>query len=439
MKIDRALIVDPSKSCRAICGQLLDEVGVEFDIAADEGGMWSSIIVEQRIYDVIIIAHDTLGPDPRAFISHLRKQDSYASVPLILLVDDSVESQETEILYASGFTQIINRKQLGGLQNYIEQAQSRDTFEKNRENKVVIIEDDLAQRITVQAILEELHCECFCFASAEEALESAEDIEAHLIVADFFLEGKMTAMDMVLAVKEIHHPWRHVPIIVITGLDDTTRKYELVRSGANDYISKPIDSLDLLVRVENLLRYKHLLDTVEAQKREMQLLAMHDHLTGLYNRHFVSEQVQIGITEAQRHGVSYSMIVLDIDRFKQINDNNGHDIGDLVLKSVARFLQDNSRKNDVVARMGGEEFLILLSRCDLANAICKAERLREGLEALHPVGIEVTASFGVAELTTTINNFDKLFKMADLAVYEAKNRGRNRVESTLSIRVKTGT
>ncbi len=429
MTIDRALIIDASKTTQAISGSLLSAVGIDFDSASSETDVWKLIKDRESPYDLILVSRASLGRELRIFVSRLRALRGYSSVPLILLINDKGEDHDIESLYTIGFTQIFSRKEFDRLKDYIEQAQARDTFEKARQNKVVIIEDDLAQQLTVQAILEENHCECFCFNSAEDALEQAETIQPHVITCDFFLEGKMTALDLVLQVKHAEHPWRHVPIIVMTGLDDSTRKYELVRSGANDYITKPIDPLDLSVRVENLIRYKHLLDTVEEQKKEMQFLAMHDQLTGLYNRHFVAEQVLINISEAKRHHKDYSVVLLDIDFFKQVNDQHGHDVGDTVLKEVGSFLQQQIRGNDVVARMGGEEFLLLLNHCNQANALEKAELLREQIELLKPADLTVTASFGVAQLSSELNNFDKLFKAADLAVYRAKELGRNRVET----------
>lgn len=239
----------------------------------------------------------------------------------------------------------------------------------------------------------------------------------------------MTALDFVCHVKQTDHAWSQVPILVMSGLDDATRKYELVRSGANDYIAKPVDPLDLTVRVENLIRYKHLLNTVEEQRKEMQYLAMHDQLTGVYNRHFVAEQVEISIKNAQRHNIPYSVVILDIDYFKKINDQHGHDVGDKVLQVVASLLKENMRGDDVVARMGGEEFILLLNHCDLSSACKKSELLRAQIQSLRPLDIEVTASFGVAQLNEDIDDFDKLFKAADKAVYQAKQAGRNRVET----------
>lgn len=429
MTINRALILDSSKLTQVITGSFLGDLNIEFDVVDTEASIWQIIKKNHTPYDLVLVSRASLGKELELFVSRFRALRGYESTPLILLLNQRGNDDYLETLYAHGFTQVFNRKEFGLLKGYIDQTQTRDTFQKANHNKVIIIEDDLAQQLTVQAILEENFCECYCFASAEAALEQVDIINPHVITCDFFLEGNMTALDFVCHVKQTDHAWSQVPILVMSGLDDATRKYELVRSGANDYIAKPVDPLDLTVRVENLIRYKHLLNTVEEQRKEMQYLAMHDQLTGVYNRHFVAEQVEISIKNAQRHNIPYSVVILDIDYFKKINDQHGHDVGDKVLQVVASLLKENMRGDDVVARMGGEEFILLLNHCDLSSACKKSELLRAQIQSLRPLDIEVTASFGVAQLNEDIDDFDKLFKAADKAVYQAKQAGRNRVET----------
>jgi two-component system cell cycle response regulator len=428
MIIQNALVVDNSKTTQTITVKLLEEMGIGYQIADSKEVVWSKIKDSQQPFDIVLVSRMTLGQDLHTFVSQLRALRGYASIPLILMINDKGSDQNIERMYSIGFTQVFSRKEYHLIKGYLTQIKKRDTFQEARQNKVIIIEDDLSQQLIVQSILEERFCQCFCFTSAEDALAECENIQPQVIICDFFLDGEMTALDFILKVKNDGHPWELVPILVMTGLDDETRKYELVRSGANDYISKPTDSLDLTVRVENLIRYKHLIDTVEQQKHAMHELAMHDQLTGLYNRNFIAEQVQICIADAQRHNSHYSIILLDIDHFKRVNDLNGHDVGDQVLREVGNLLRQHARGDDVAARMGGEEFIILLNKCDLLRAGQKAEYLRQKIEALKPAGIGVTASFGVAELSDNVDNFDKLFKAADIAVYSAKSKGRNCIE-----------
>lgn len=426
MSIDYALILDDSKTNQATVGSMLNDLGIGADMASMEGDFWSLLSARAQSYDLVIVARPALDQELRDFVFKLRSKENYVSTPLILLIGDT--DKDLKYLYLAGITQVFSWEEVHLLQDYVSQCQHCDSFEKHHQNKAVIIEDDVAQQAMVRTILEDKQCECFCYSTAEEALSHVEQIEPHVIICDFFLEDKMTAQNFLLNIKQEDHPWQHVPILVMTSLDDSSNKYELVRSGADDYITKPLDALDLSVRIENLMRFKHLIDTVEKQRQEMRYLAMHDQLTGLYNRHFVAEQVSLNILEAQRHQTDYSMIFLDVDHFKQVNDKHGHDIGDEVLRAIGVFLQEQVRGHDVVARMGGEEFLMLMNHCDMLAAAEKAESIRLGLEKIKPAGLMVTASFGVAQLDKSLTSFDKLFKAADQAVHRAKEGGRNRVE-----------
>ncbi|MBX2807236.1 MAG: diguanylate cyclase [Cellvibrionaceae bacterium] len=433
MTIKNALIVNQSKTTTAISASLLEDLAITFEAVSCESDAWALIQSGQLHFDLILVSRSTFAQGMAPFVANIKALAAYSDVPIIILVGEPETEDKLEALYAMGFTQVFSLQEFNLLEDYIRQFQARDTLHKDKKNKVVILEDDLGQQLLVQAIFEEKQCECFCFTAVEDALDAADSLEPDLIVSDFFLAGKMTGLDLVVCIKQAQHPWSHLPVLVMTGLDDAARKSELVRSGANDYIAKPIDPVDLVLRAENLIRYKQLLDTVEQQKTVLHHLAMHDQLTGLYNRHFVVEHVQMSIAEAKRHGHDYALIVLDVDNFKIINDKHGHDRGDHILKAVADTLKHQCRVNDVVARLGGEEFLILMSHCNFVQAMAKAEKLRLSLYELKPMGLRVSASFGVAQLDDDLNTYEKLFKAADRAVYQAKQKGRNCVQGVCKV------
>ncbi|WP_076410694.1 diguanylate cyclase [Shewanella sp. UCD-KL12] len=213
---------------------------------------------------------------------------------------------------------------------------------------------------------------------------------------------------------------KHIPIIFVTGRDSDEDEEFGLQLGAVDYIAKPIRPAIVTARVSTQITLKH-------QSDELRSMALHDQLTQLYNRHFLIESANNKLAHVDRHGHDLSLLMIDVDFFKHINDQFGHHAGDQVLKAIAQVLQADNRKEDVVARFGGEEFVVLLEHCGLDSAIEKAERLREKIEALEPSGITVTASFGVAQLQEHENTFVELLTRADEAVYIAKEQGRNRV------------
>ncbi len=211
-----------------------------------------------------------------------------------------------------------------------------------------------------------------------------------------------------------------IPIIFVTGKNDDEDQEKGLDLGAVDYIIKPIRTAIVAARVKTHV-------TLKQQHNKLQTLAMRDQLTDLYNRHYLFEVATHKVARAIRHKGMLSLLMIDIDNFKLINDTYGHPVGDQVLKKISRLLQKKSRKEDVVARFGGEEFLVLMDQCDLALAEEKAKKLLESIEGLKPNDLAVTASIGVAQLDAEGGSFDELLKRVDTAVYLAKEQGRNRV------------
>ncbi|ABL98277.1 diguanylate cyclase [Shewanella amazonensis] len=208
-----------------------------------------------------------------------------------------------------------------------------------------------------------------------------------------------------------------IPIIFVTGKDSDEDEQYGLELGAVDYITKPIRPAIVRARVCAHIQLKQ-------QRDRLQSMAMHDQLTGLYNRHFLIECASQRLARVARHRNPMTLVLMDVDHFKRVNDNYGHHVGDKVLIEVARLLSTNMRREDVVARLGGEEFVMLMD-CSLDNAAAKVEHLRHLLEALEPDGIKVTGSFGLVEASPYNADFSHLLVLADDGVYRAKTQGRN--------------
>ncbi len=168
-------------------------------------------------------------------------------------------------------------------------------------------------------------------------------------------------------------------------------------------------------------------------RKRMHEMAIKDPLTGLYNRRFYNQKLDEEIARSRRTRYPVSLIYMDIDHFKKYNDNNGHQNGDLLLKSISKLMQKTSRANDVVARLGGEEFSIILPHTDLMGAAVKAEKLRKIIETtkfpfgeLQPMGF-ISISIGVSEYPTISRDGEGMIKAADDALYKVKETSRNRV------------
>ncbi|MGD0585547.1 MAG: diguanylate cyclase [Oryzomonas sp.] len=224
-----------------------------------------------------------------------------------------------------------------------------------------------------------------------------------------------------------------VPVIILTGMNDRELKIKGLEQGASDYITKPFDPEELVARVKIHLKIKHLQDDLKRTNELLLELSNTDHLTGLFNRRYLMDALEKEFQRNLRKGGNLSLIILDIDHFKKVNDTYDHLQGDVVLNKVALQLQKELRSYDIAARYGGEEFVALLPDAMLKEALFVAERVRQAVQGTKFSGalasLSITVSMGIATLPTpdgtTVDNF---IKMADDALYLAKANGRNRVE-----------
>jgi diguanylate cyclase (GGDEF)-like protein len=220
-----------------------------------------------------------------------------------------------------------------------------------------------------------------------------------------------------------------MPVVFVTGHTDARDLAEGLERGAHDYVRKPVDPVELVARIRTALRLRTLHDELARRNAELEQLARTDVLTGLANRRHADDVLRATIASARRHGRTLSAVLVDIDRFKAVNDVHGHAAGDAVLREIALRLTDGLREEDLAARWGGEEFLLLLPDSPDATIVC--ERLRDGI-AGRPVNVHgllelpVSASFGWAPWSGEETG-EALVNRADQALYAAKAGGRDRV------------
>ncbi len=224
---------------------------------------------------------------------------------------------------------------------------------------------------------------------------------------------------------------RSIPIMLIAdqGEDDlVTRGLEL---GINDYIVRPVDQQELVARVRTQIRRKRYNDELRANVTQSIELAVTDGLTGLHNRRYLDSHLQALFERAATRNRPLSVLIADLDRFKSINDTHGHDAGDQVLKEFANRLRKSVRGMDLACRYGGEEFVVVMPDTDPQTAQIVAERVRAetaGMSFETTSGnIDVTVSIGLSSLQGRADTIPALMKRADVALYEAKNGGRNKV------------
>ena len=225
---------------------------------------------------------------------------------------------------------------------------------------------------------------------------------------------------------------RHLPLVILVDPGDEARLLRGLDMGVNDYVIRPVDRHELLARVRTQIRRKRHSDFLRNRLEESVEMAVIDPLTGLYNRRYMETHLAGLIDDAKANGRDLSIMIADIDHFKDVNDRHGHDAGDSVLQDFATRMRRHTRGIDLACRLGGEEFVVIMPDTDLDVARHVGERLRECI-AEAPFSIDsqtslpVTTSVGLATLAGVDDNSSALFKRADNALYAAKRSGRNRV------------
>jgi len=282
------------------------------------------------------------------------------------------------------------------------------------------------------------------FGLFDQYIEAKDGLEGFKILIDsnpdlVICDVEMPRMDgfKFLQLVESRPELAGLPIIMLTGMLDFNSKIRGLEQGASDYLTKPFDAGELVARVKVQLKIKSLQDELKKANEQLKKLTNIDHLTGLFNRRYLTEILDGEFFRARRNNEYLSIIMVDIDYFKNVNDTFGHQNGDIVLGAVATLVQRQLRAYDSAARYGGEEFVLVVPGSTLAGAVAVADRLRQTvLEYSFPPPMEqltVTVSAGVAAYPSPeIDSVDSLFRQADEALYRAKQNGRNRVETMVA-------
>ncbi len=256
--------------------------------------------------------------------------------------------------------------------------------------------------------------------------------EIEVVITDVQMP-RLSGQDLLRKIRHSDVPRvKDTAVLVMTSGNDDSARQEAFANGASDFLAKPVDALELRARVTVHQKLARTIRELETSRQMLQEQATTDPLTRLKNRRAFAELGLRHFALAQRHDIELSVIVLDIDHFKKINDTYGHPAGDQVLMSVANVLTSKTRASDLPARLGGEEFGILLPNTKRSGAALLADRIRVAIQQsqfqLGEHAITVTASAGVAAYGLDgEESLERLLEVADRRLYLAKQRGRNRV------------
>ncbi len=302
-------------------------------------------------------------------------------------------------------------------------------------HRILLVDDNPANLNLLIAILETQDYSLSAVLDGSQALKVASEIKPDLILMDIVMPN-MDGYETTKYFKS-NDDTRDIPIIFITEKNEPEDIKKAFESGGVDFISKPINAEEVLVRVESHLKIqmllkqnKKIIEELQEANLKLDAQAKTDHLTGLFNRRSIVEIIEYEITRALRSKETFCLVLGDIDHFKQLNDSYGHLAGDHILIELSQLMKKVTRDQDVLARWGGEEFLLVLPATDLVGARLLAEKIRARVaeESFDFNGqqLKVTMSFGV-ESCDGSDDYNDSFKTADENLYKAKSEGRNRV------------
>ena len=295
----------------------------------------------------------------------------------------------------------------------------------------ILIVDDTDTNIEILSELLGNDYEVMASLDGEFALEIANDDMPDLILLDIIMPG-MDGYEVCKKLKD-NPKTKNIPVIFITSKEDENSIEKAYDIGGIDYVTKPFKPKELLARVKTQLKMRELISDLEKSQMELKQLASTDSMTKLYNRRYFTEISESFLNLDKRNKTNTSIIMLDIDKFKNVNDTYGHKVGDDVIISLASILQAQSRKSDIVCRWGGEEFVILFPHTNLEGASVIAQEIRVTVEnSLLQVEdnkeLKFTVSIGISVVDIENDlNIEASINRADEALYEAKESGRNRV------------
>jgi len=298
--------------------------------------------------------------------------------------------------------------------------------------KVLVAEDDPVLQRILEAHLRRWGYEVTLARNGLDASRILESPDApRLAILDWILPG-IEGPELCRRIRQQgNEPYTF--LLLLTARSETEAVIKGLESGADDYLVKPIDPHELRARLQAGERILELQDQLIAVRERFRYQAMHDSLTGVWNRGAILEALARELVRARREDSHLGLLMLDVDHFKRVNDTSGHPAGDAVLRDLGRRLRGGLRAYDAVGRVGGEEFLIVLPGCNGSSARSIAERLRAAV-ASQTMGrpefaLGVTVSIGVAACQGGCIEANVLVRMADAALFRAKRSGRNRVEA----------
>lgn len=421
----KILVVDGSRASRSMIRSTLaaHHHAGQVQVAAVSSAGEALYCLANEKFDIITCALQLPDMDGIDLCRTIRAQPIHRFTPFIVVTAEPHERHMKDG-FRAGVTDYYDKTH--GMHEFVPFMRGLVERYTALSGKALYVEDSDLEAAIMADMMERHGLTVVRASSAEQALQLMDD-SFDLVITDFYLGDEMSGGDFLHTLRcglRLSH--EKLPVLVLTGSCNADIQAEIFHAGGNDFVIKPVVEEVFISRLRSLMLIKKQFNLLRRQSEEMRRMASQDILTGVYNKRYLTERATQFLADPRNHPAWVA--VLDLDHFKSINDRHGHIAGDRVLQAVGTLFRGFFRDGDVIARSGGEEFVMLLKGRSREECQEEMEALRQRIETLRPAGLELTASIGVASNMLHANaSYDEILDEADRAMYRAKDLGRNRV------------
>ncbi len=416
------LHLETSHLYQKLIGDICLDLGIRYIHCASAEEAFE--IMDNEQVSLILTAMEIKEGSSKDFIIRVN-ESHHLSIPIIVITgNDSFEDRKR--MYELGIVDyIIKKSSQDEIREHLKSYLNKPYTSEVSLNNIffAVVDDSSLDRKIIERIFT-MHKvkNVEYYESADEMFQEDKKYDVYLI--DLVLKNQSGQQ----VIKQLREKGSESVIIAISGIDSTKTISQVLNIGANDYITKPFSNDLFMARVRTTVRSYQLLNEVKKKTEQLEKMALTDGLTGLSNHKHIFDLLEVEIDKVARYGNELSIIMLDLDKFKKMNDTYGHQFGDIILRKVSDIIKESIRTVDYAGRYGGEEFMIILPQTGLETARMVAERIRQRVSKIkaNKPDFSCTTSGGVAQYNQEpINEF---VKRADNLLYFAKENGRNNIQ-----------